>query len=64
MLSDLTDILSIKNIRFTGGMSNMDKKYYDIVKREYLKYSLIDDVDISQCELGSDAGIYAAKYII
>ena len=64
MLSDLTAILSIKNIRFTGGMSNMDKKYYDIVKREYLKYSLIDDVDISQCELGSEAGIYAAKYII
>lgn len=63
MLSDITAVLSIKDIRFTGGMSNMNQKYYDLIKKLYLKYSLIDDINISQAMLGSEAGIYAAKYI-
>lgn len=63
MLADLTTVLSIKNIRFTGGMSNMDQKYYELIKELYKKYSLIDDINISQAMLGSEAGIYAAKYI-
>ena len=65
-IADITAILSIKDIRLSGGMSKAGNYLLDRIRKFYKEYSLEnnEDVKIEFAQLGSEAGIYAAKYLI
>ncbi|MGM9971987.1 MAG: ROK family protein [Anaeroplasmataceae bacterium] len=64
-ISNICATLAIKDIRIAGGLSNGKDDLLKRVRRYFLEYALpnLSDTKITVASLGSEAGIYACKYL-
>lgn len=65
LISNITCTLAIKDIRIAGGLSNAGNSLISRVRKYYKDYAIpsLNDVRINVASLGSEAGIYAVKYL-
>lgn len=65
-ISNISATLGIKDFRLSGGLSNASDVIIPLVNKYYKEYALkdLEDAKIDVAKLGSEAGIYAAKYLI
>ena len=65
VISQITQVLAIDDVRFAGGVSLAADYFLDDVIKAYKEYSIIPlaNIKISQAKLKNEAGIYSAKYL-